>query len=551
MTHTRSTKGTTDPNDPQPTPRATRAWIKLSISRPFGSLKKHSVSAKRDLERFVVFLFVLAQCTAFGQRTPVVLVDGYHLICQSDNLVSSQDFGELEQRLTGEGVQVVFFPTCRFSGKPSIEDLGNALGTTVRGLNTSQVDLISHSMGGLIVRSYLAGKQTPSGVFTPPTDPQVRKWVSIATPNFGALLPDIISGFLPDLQAQELVAGSQFLFDLATWNQNRDDLRGVDTVGIIGNAGGIWPVQGSNDGTVAVTSASMSFVLPDERTRVLPYCHGAGIFTTILGFGCDAPPLARIQSDNPLSWRIIDSFLGGSDDWKSIGRPPSQDAYLSQFGGVLFEQRDSLDRPTAAPQDQNFVSKPPLTGGYTVVIDKPGPRIALIIPSAARLPVLSLAPRMLISIYGYNLANSIVTVNGQALAISYAAENQINTLLPENIRGLAKLTVSNEQGQQTTNIFIEAAAPAIFTKDGTGSGTAAAFRVGDVVELYLTGLGVDSTTPIVTLNGVATAVEYAGPAPGYPGLDQINFHLPAGVQSGTVVVRVGNRVSNAVIAPAE
>jgi uncharacterized protein (TIGR03437 family) len=448
-------------------------------------------------------------------------------------------------------VQVVFFGTCSFAGKPSIEDLGNALGATIRSLNVPQVDLISHSMGGLIVRSYLSGKQPASGIFNPPADPQVRKWISIATPNFGALLPNIISNFLPDRQAQELVPGNQFLFDLATWNQNRDDLRGVDTVGIIGNAGGIGPLQGSNDGTVAVTSASMSFALPDERTRVLPYCHGAGDLTSILGLGCGAPPLAKIQSDSPLSWLIIDSFLAGSDDWRTAGHSPSQDAYLSQFGGVLLQHRDTMDRTSGSPQDQNFVSNAPLRGGYTVVIDKPGPRIALIIPSAAWLPVLSLAPRMLISIYGYTLASSTVTVNGQALAISYTAENQINALLPENVRGLAKLTVSNNQGQQTTNVFIENAAPAIFTMNGTGFGTAAAYRVGDVVAVYLTGLGVGSVTPVVMLNGVPTKVEYAGPAPLYPGLDQINFHLPDGIRSGTIVVSVGNHVSNPVTTPPE
>src|SRR5581483_4149712 len=148
-----------------------------------------------------------------------------------------------------EGVTVYFFGTCSFSGKPSIESLGNALGATIRGLNVPQVDVVTHSMGGLILRSYLAGKQPASGTFSPPTDTRVRKWVSIATPNFGALLPSAVSDFLPDVQAQELVPGNQFLFDLATWDQNRPDLRGVDVIGIIGNAGGFGPFSGASDGT--------------------------------------------------------------------------------------------------------------------------------------------------------------------------------------------------------------------------------------------------------------------------------------------------------------
>jgi len=486
---------------------------------------------------------------AFAQRPPVILVDGYHLLCNQDNLSSTHDFGELEPRLKAESVSVTFFGTCSFNGKPSIEDLGNALGTSIRNLNVPQVDIVSHSMGGLIVRSYLSGKQTSGAVYSPPLDPKVRKWVSIATPNFGALLPALFLPFLLDAQSRELVPGSQFLFDLATWNQNRDDLRGVDTVAIVGNAGGFGPSQGSNDGTVAVTSASMSFVEPDERTRILPYCHGAGVFTSILGLGCDAPPLAVIQADNPLSWQIIDSFLGGTADWKKIGHPPSQDSYLSQYGGILRQQRDRNDAVLGAPVDQTFVTNPPLKGGYTVVIDKPGPQILLTIPSAARLPFLSLAPRMLVSIYGTSLAGGVVTANNRILPLNYADDNQINALLPEDLSGLATLTVRNTNGSQTVNIFVEPAVPAIFTSNGSGTGTAAAIRDGIQLSLYLTGLGVAPVSPSVFLDGTPLPVSYSGPAPGFKGLDQINVQLPSAVATGSVTVSAGRRTSNSVTIP--
>lgn len=218
----------------------------------------------------------------------MILIDGYHLSCTSDTLASTHDFGALQQRLQAEGVPVSFFGTCSVPGRPSIEELGNALGLAIRNLNAPQVDLVTFSMGGLIVRSYLAGKQMALGVFNAPVPSWVRKWVSIATPNFGALIPGIIPDFLLDTQAREMVPASQFLFDLATWNQNRDDLRGIDALAVVGNAGGGGPVEVGSDGTVVVTSASLSFAEPDERTRVVPLCHGTGIFTAILGSGCDA-----------------------------------------------------------------------------------------------------------------------------------------------------------------------------------------------------------------------------------------------------------------------
>jgi uncharacterized protein (TIGR03437 family) len=118
--------------------------------------------------------------------------------------------------------------------------------------------------------------------------------------------------------------------------------------------------------------------------------------------------------------------------------------------------------------------------------------------------------------------------------------------LPDHISGLQKLTVQNAQGLQTVNVFLESAVPAIFTLNGSGTGAGAVIRTGNFISLYLTGLGDSTGTPVVTLNGAAVNVTYAGAAPGYPGLDQINFELPAGVTSGTVVVVANGRVSNAV-----
>lgn len=291
-----------------------------------------------------------------------------------------------------------------------------------------------------------------------------------------------------------------------------------------------------------------AFAQPDQRTRIVPYCHGSGVFTSILGLGCDAPPVAKIQSDNPLSWQIVDSFLSGTEAWKSVGHSPSQDKYLSKYGGLLTQPRNNMDQANGPIQDQNFVTDPPLVGGYTTVIDKAGPQILLIAPSAARLPILSLAPRMLISIYGNNLAGSTVLLSGQALAVSYTGEHQINTLLPSTASGFLKLSVNNGQGQANANILVERAVPAVFSRDGSGTGAAAAIRTGDFVSLYLTGLGAGDAQPIVTVNGASVPVTYAGPAPGFPGGDQINI-LSAERAPGTVVVYSGRNASNPLTLP--
>jgi hypothetical protein len=172
-----------------------------------------------------------------------------HMFCHSDDLLAAHAFGDLEARLNAQGVHTTFLATCSFSGNPSIEDLGNALGQLIGNLNVPQVDIVSHSMGGLMVRSHLSGKQPSGKGFQPPLDPKVRKWISIATPNFGALIPPQLAPFLPDMESRQITPGSQFLFDLATWNQIHDDLRGIDAIGMTGNAEGIGPLQGTSDET--------------------------------------------------------------------------------------------------------------------------------------------------------------------------------------------------------------------------------------------------------------------------------------------------------------
>jgi uncharacterized protein (TIGR03437 family) len=126
------------------------------------------------------------------------------------------------------------------------------------------------------------------------------------------------------------------------------------------------------------------------------------------------------------------------------------------------------------------------------------------------------------------------------------------------------------------NIYVEAAAPAIFTQDSSGSGPASALKAsgdsltlvtadnplnaGETVALYATGLGLTAPgtgsdsglevaiqQPKVTVAGVICPVTFAGAAPGYIGLDQINCTIPAGIaatSAAQVAIISGDRISN-------
>ena len=182
-------------------------------------------------------------------RPPVVLLNGWETGFTGTCTVSSSSadtFGNLASYLVSDGVPVVyFFDNCAIDPNQTIETLGNDLATYLNSIKydngdqVPQIDLVAFSMGGLIARSYLAGLQ-PSETATPPVTTLVRDLILIATPNFGSFVAGNYATILaaePGTQSAELIPGSSFLWNLATWNQRGDDLRGVNALAIVGNAG--------------------------------------------------------------------------------------------------------------------------------------------------------------------------------------------------------------------------------------------------------------------------------------------------------------------------
>jgi uncharacterized protein (TIGR03437 family) len=543
---------------------------------------------------------------------PVVFINGYQF--EGCPATFAGTFGIADQVLQANGEVSLFFNTCSLPGTATIEDLAASFATFLTGLQFTNgqpvetVDVVTHSMGGLVLRSYLSGKQDTAGVFQPPAATHVRKAVFLASPNFGTP----IASLLPvSTQVDEMASGSNFLFDLATWNDSADDLLGVDAIAAAGNAGtgALSGTAGFDDGVVPLTSASLQFYLPG-RTRVVPYCHipGGGIVSDFGLCPSDAQGIANIDSATHDSAQIIVSFFNGTDAWQSVGTAAENDPFLSVDGGLIVaahaadDSSVNIDSATAGLQGadkQLSISSDHLActdqfpagvigfnvtagslntnstatlpaGGTEPYLVKPGPLVARVFPAAAATFPLELAPRMLIAIYGTGMASATVSIAGTPLSLYYVSATQINAVLPDTASGFTQLTVQNSSGENTINIYVEAAAPAIFTQDSSGAGPASALKssdqslvtaanplhAGDTVELYATGLGQTSPNngldyavqqPTVTVGGVACPVVFAGAAPGFVGLDQINCTIPTGLTSTAtvpVLIASGDRTSN-------
>jgi uncharacterized protein (TIGR03437 family) len=512
--------------------------------------------------RFAIFLIL--PCIAGAQLVkqnavpigsiPVVFLDGYQLGCLGDSSFNA-NFGNAETVLQASGLVTLYFDNCSVPGVPPIETLGAAFGqflaslTYTDGTTVPLVDVVAHSMGGLIVRAYLSGMQvaaagTPA-IFAPPPTPGIRKAVFLATPHFGTYVATAIFGV--DKQTTEMALGSQFLFDLNTWNQGTDDLRGVDALAIAGNGGtGLESIaagsflSGFDDGVVELTSASIGFAIAG-RTRVVPDCHSSDpLVVTEAACLASTPAIAQINNASNVVGQIVTSFITGTSAWTTLGQAIEANTNGSTIGGLLLGAQDLNGVPQiissaasgtnmlgvnaavykeALPANKNLplqvnvsastALSPTVTlsaGTTSTVIAKPGPSITGVVPAGIAQFPRDVAPGAFVTIYGSNLASIVtqspqpyptqlgevqVLVNGIAAQVEYTSPSQINFIFPvfNNASGMLPLTVKNSTGQQTVNVMLVPVVPSIFTSTGVASGPAAA-------ENAVTGTIIGANTPL-------------------------------------------------------
>ncbi len=227
---------------------------------------------------------------------------------------------------------------------------------------------------------------------------------------------------------------------------------------------------------------------------------------------------------------------------------------------------------------------------------------------SAAAPGIGLAPDALASVFGANLASGVAQAVNQPLPetlggitvqvtdssgvvrdapLLYVSPSQINFLVPDGTAGgAAQFAVINGSAMQTFVTTIGTVAPALFSMNGAGSGVAAATAISTqisdpslqapvaVFQCDVAGsctsvpinLGVDTATYVtfygtgirgrsllsnlaVTINGTAAPVFYAGPTPGFTGLDQVNVLLPLdlrGAGEANVVLTADGQTSNTV-----
>ncbi len=219
--------------------------------------------------------------------------------------------------------------------------------------------------------------------------------------------------------------------------------------------------------------------------------------------------------------------------------------------------------------------------------------------NAATYQNVALAPGSLFSLFGQNIAsqaflanqlplltnlgNVQVTMANTAVPLLYAGPAQVNGQVPVDLptnRDVSLVMTVNGKPAPVTQVTITDVQPGIFLVPGelaalaqgailNGSNNyvlADPFNpaaIGDVIVIYCTGLGattpsvssgtaapgsaVVNTMPTVTIGTMPAVVDFAGLAPGFVGLYQVNAHVPAGITTGSqvpVLITSGGTTSN-------
>jgi len=262
---------------------------------------------------------------------------------------------------------------------------------------------------------------------------------------------------------------------------------------------------------------------------------------------------------------------------------------------AFFASGNASQRTYAGGDSDAFVTKIGWNG-------PPGAYVACVLNAAtfaagnqAFFPMGTVAPGEIVSIFGVGLgpaqavASPILTgsgtvatsaggtqvfFDGVAAPLLYVGENQINAVVPYEVKSSGSNPITQMTVQSTSGSFgpvtmpLSAAVPGVFTYDGSGIGQAAALNEdgsyntvanpavrGHIVTFFATGAGLlsppaatGSITPgsppfaapqlpvSVLVRGANAQIQYVGAAPGYiSGLLQINVYMPTDINFGSDV----------------
>jgi uncharacterized protein (TIGR03437 family) len=326
---------------------------------------------------------------------------------------------------------------------------------------------------------------------------------------------------------------------------------GTELIGFSGDGGPAIDASFDDPFGVAVDAAGNIYVADTINSRIRMISAATGIITTIAGTGFpgysgDGGPALNADLYFP----------------HSIAVDGSGNIYIGDtFNQVVRELQ------AAAPQ---ITSNGVVNAASYVAQISPGALASIFGSDFAGAETVAGLPLPM------SLANVSVTVNGKSAPILAVTSGQINFQVPwEAAVGDAAVVVTvNGKPSNTASVPIVAAGPGIFSagagravvqnSNGALNASSSPASAGTVITAYLTGSGplsapmtdgapapasplIQSTSHVTaTIGSTSAPVQFAGLAPGFVGLVQMNIQVPSGILGGNypLTISIDNQTSN-------
>jgi uncharacterized protein (TIGR03437 family) len=381
---------------------------------------------------------------------------------------------------------------------------------------------------------------------------------------------------------------------------------GNNVVRQVGGGNIITPAVGfTHPDGVAIDSSGNLYVADTVARRIVKF--SGGVYTTVAGngqpaFGGDDGPGAQASLNAPMGLAVDASgnvYIADTLNGRIRKLTPSGTITTIAGTGALYYSGDGGPATQAAMYFPRGVAVDP--SGNIYIADTAN---SVVRQLQGALPVVSangvvnaasfasqISPGALATVFGINfalrnasanaplplsLAGISVSVNGQSAPLLYVTPTQANFQVPwETAQGSATVTVNvNGGASNSVTVPVLGAAPGLFStssghavvqnSDFTLNDPSNPAKVGSTIVAYLSGSGpvspavadgaatplgplVSATSPSSATIGSSTAqVAFAGLAPGFVGLVQVNIVVPSDLQTGDypLAIMIGNETSN-------
>jgi uncharacterized protein (TIGR03437 family) len=254
---------------------------------------------------------------------------------------------------------------------------------------------------------------------------------------------------------------------------------------------------------------------------------------------------AAVNYANGSGWLSLDPSLGVNSTTVRVYANPANLAPATYQATIVV----NAGAAGTASVPVTFVVAPaiapvtaPVTPPPTTTPNSPAPAVTAVVNSASFVPV-PVVPGSLTTIMGSAFTGKMVsaTFNGLPATILFSNATQVNLLVPSDLASAtsAQLVVTVDgSSSAATTVQVAPFEPAIFpnallNQDGTLNSVANAAGPGSVVYFFATGLSGTGQISVRIGDQEIDALYYSGPAPGLPGVQQVNLVIPANLAAGT------------------